>query len=305
MAIVEALFGKRGPPPSSSAAGPRRGTRRLPSASAPDSPGKAKDSYFWVMLRQKEGVLFQFDPGRAHTVPVEMLDGFTGELQSDGFVAYETLAAKNHGLMRIACWAHARRKFVEAVDREGTAAAWYVAEIQRLYRIEAETREKGLDHEARAALRAERSFPLLASIKARLDAYRGRGRFMPTSPLAIAMNYTANLWPELNRYAEPGNGMIEPERSGDRLPQAARRVSVANQIGRVGSRRGDRRRELAAKGFQRKPGASFSSAVPFPAPARRTGRAAFPHPALISDFLAFAFNRSTRLPASPMRPSFS
>ena len=53
---------------------------------------------------------------------------------------------------------------------------------------------------------------------------------MPTSPLTIAMNYTANLWPELNRYAEPGNGMIEPERSGDRLPQAARRVSVANQI---------------------------------------------------------------------------
>lgn len=53
---------------------------------------------------------------------------------------------------------------------------------------------------------------------------------MPTSPLTIAMNYTSNLWPELNRYAEPRNGLIEPERSGDRLPQAARRVSVANQI---------------------------------------------------------------------------
>lgn len=44
----------------------------------PDSPGKAKNSYFWVMLRPKEGVLFQFDPGRAHTVPLEMLDGFSG-----------------------------------------------------------------------------------------------------------------------------------------------------------------------------------------------------------------------------------
>ena len=196
----------------------------------PDSPGKAKNSYFWVMLRPKEGVLFQFDPGRAHTVPLEMLEGFAGRLQSDGFVAYETLAAKNPGLTRIACWAHARRKFVEAVDREGAAAAWYVAEIQRLYRIEAEAREAGLGHEARCALRAGLSVPVLASIKARLDADRAGGRFMPTSPLTIAMNYTANLWPELNRYAEPGNGMIEPERSGDRLPQAARRVSVANQI---------------------------------------------------------------------------
>ncbi len=175
----------------------------------PDSPGKAKNSYFWVMLRPKEGVLFQFDPGRAHTVPLEMLEGFAGRLQSDGFVAYETLAAKNPGLTRFACWGHARRKFIEAVDREGAAAAWYVAEIQRLYRIEAEAREKGLDHEARAALRVERSVPLLALIKARLDADRAGGKFLPSSPLTIAMNYTLNLWPELTRYADPGNGMVE------------------------------------------------------------------------------------------------
>lgn len=175
----------------------------------PDSPGKAKNSYFWVIVRPKEGVLFQFDPGRAHTVPLEMLDGFAGRLQSDGFAAYGTLAAKNPGLTRFACWAHARRKFVEAVDTNGAAAAWYVAEIQRLYRIEAEAREAGLDHEARCALRTERSVPVLASIKARLDADRLGGKFLPSSPLTIAMNYTVNLWPELLRYAEPGNGMVE------------------------------------------------------------------------------------------------
>ncbi len=175
----------------------------------PDSPGKAKNSYFRVMLRPKEGVLFQFDPGRAHTVPLEMLEGFAGRLQSDGFVAYGTLAAKNPGLTRIACWGHARRKFVEAVDREGAAEAWYVAEIQRLYRIEAEARENGLDHEARSRLRIERSMPVLASIKARLDADRLGGSYLPTSPLTIAVNYTAELWTELTRYAEPGNGMVE------------------------------------------------------------------------------------------------
>jgi transposase len=175
----------------------------------PDSPGKAKNSYFWVMLRPKEGVLFQFDPGRAHTVPLEMLEGFAGGLQSDGFVAYGTLAAKNPGLTRFACWGHARRKFIEAVDREGAAAAWYVAEIQRLYRVEAEAREKGLDHEARAALRAERSAPVLASIKARLDADRLGGRFLPSSPLTVAMNYATGLWTELTRYAEVGNGRVE------------------------------------------------------------------------------------------------
>ena len=140
---------------------------------------------------------------------LEMLEGFAGRLQSDAFAAYGTLAAKSPGLTRFACWAHARRKFVEAVDCNGAGAAWYVAEIQRLYRVESEARQKGLDHGARAALRAERSLTVLVSIKARLDADRVGGRFLPSSPLAIAMNYTANLWPELTRYAEPSNGMVE------------------------------------------------------------------------------------------------
>lgn len=175
----------------------------------PDSPGKARKSYFWVIVRPREGVLFQFDPGRAHTVALEMLEGFAGRLQSDGFAAYGTLAAKNPGLTRFACWAHVRRKFVEALDCNGAAAAWYVAEIQRLYRIEAEAREKGIDHGGRTALRIQRSVPVLATIKARLDADRLGGCHLPSSPLAKAMNYTAGLWTELTRYAEPGNGMVE------------------------------------------------------------------------------------------------
>ncbi len=75
------------------------------------------------MHQLKEGVLFQFDPGRAYTVPLEMLERFAGRLQSDGFVTYGTLAAKNPMLKRKAFWEHARRKFIEAVDREGAAAA--------------------------------------------------------------------------------------------------------------------------------------------------------------------------------------
>ena len=66
-----------------------------------------------------------------------------------------------------------------------------------------------MNFEARATLRTERSVPVLASIKARLDADRLEGRFLPTSPLTIAANYTAELWTELTRYAEPGNGMVE------------------------------------------------------------------------------------------------
>ena len=175
----------------------------------PDSPGKAKKSFFWVIVRPKESVLFRFDPGRAHTVAMDLLEGFAGRLQSDAYAAYRALVARCPLLSLFACWAHARRKFAEAVEANGAGAAWYVAEIQRLYRIEAEAREQGLDVEARAALRAERGTPVLAGIKARLDADRVGGDLLPSSPLAIAVNYTAKIWPELVRYAEPGNGMVE------------------------------------------------------------------------------------------------
>jgi transposase len=175
----------------------------------PDRPGKAQKSFFWVIVRPKEGVLFRFDPGRAHTVAMDMLEGFASRLQSDAYAAYRALVARCPMLSLFACWAHARRKFVEAVEANGAGAAWYVAEIQRLYRIEAEAREQGLDSEARAALRAERSAPVLARIKARLDTDSVVDHLLPSSPLAIAVKYTAKIWPELTRYAEPGNGMVE------------------------------------------------------------------------------------------------
>lgn len=175
----------------------------------PDSPGKAKTSYFWVIVRPREGVLFRFDPGRSHTVAMDLLEGFAGKLQSDAYAAYHALVSRCPLLLLFACWAHARRKFVEAVEANGAAAAWYVAEIQRLYRIEAEARKAGLDVASREALRAQRSAPVLATIKARLDADSVAGKLLPSTPLAKAVSYTMAIWPELTRYAQAGNGMVE------------------------------------------------------------------------------------------------
>jgi hypothetical protein len=79
------------------------------------------------------------------------------------------------------------------------------------------------------------------------------------------------------------------------------------EIGRVGNRRGDRRIEGVAVVRRLSPKCRclslVQSSVSVPAP--RTGRADFPHPALISEIHTFAFDKSSRRVGRVMRPSFS
>jgi transposase len=175
----------------------------------PDTKGKAKQSYFWVITRPGRGVLYWFGPGRGADVAKELLKGFTGKLQSDGYNVYDTLVRSIKGLILFGCWAHVRRKFVEALESGGAAAAWYVAEIQRLYRIESQCDEATASTDERAEVRGLESAPILARIKARLELDHGTGRILPSSPLGKAVDYTLSRWPGLERYAEAGNGEVK------------------------------------------------------------------------------------------------
>src|SRR5574344_2623697 len=74
------------------------------------------DKWMWVTRGGPPGrpcVLFEYDPSRAGSVPVRLLDGFSGILQADGYSGYSQVC-KESGLTRIGCWDHARRKFIEA-----------------------------------------------------------------------------------------------------------------------------------------------------------------------------------------------
>jgi transposase len=175
----------------------------------PDTKGKSKQSHFWVITKPGEGMLFHFDPGRGHEVALELLDGFTGKLQSDGYSAYTALKKKVPELTLFHCWAHVRRKFVESLEANGRDAAWYVAKIQKLYRIETEARVAGLDAKGRERLRQDKSQPVLQSIKARLEDDLKRDELLPACPLRKAIEYTLKRWEGLERYATPGNGEVE------------------------------------------------------------------------------------------------
>jgi len=79
---------------------------------------KAADkSWMWVFLRgdpDKKCVIFQYEKGRSHTIPLEFLENYSGWIQTDDFEAYHTARKKVEGdIKHVLCWAHARRNFFQ------------------------------------------------------------------------------------------------------------------------------------------------------------------------------------------------
>jgi transposase len=179
-------------------------------------PGKTAQSksYLWV---QRGGppdapvILFDYDPSRRQSVPKELLEGFTGYLQTDGYRGYNSVATDD-GVTRVGCMAHARRKFSEAVKGQGKhqrtgKAQQGLAWIQQLYRIEKVARAKGMSSAERKLYRQQEAVPLLAKLRKWLDA--SLPQVPPGTLLGKALHYLHNEWPRLVRYLEDGRLEID------------------------------------------------------------------------------------------------
>ena len=167
------------------------------------------NGYLWAYHSPGTGVLFEWFPGRAAECLDPMLGGYAGLLQSDGYAGYTSwLNNKKHakekaGIIHAACWAHARRKFVEVPGHP--VAEEVVRRIAKLYRIETKLRENpDLD---RAAYRKKYAAAHLAKIKDILDVERSRQ--LPQSAFGKAINYTLERWEPLNLYLEHGTLEID------------------------------------------------------------------------------------------------
>jgi len=179
--------------------------------------GKTAQSDKWMWLirggpPEKPSVLFAYDPSRAGTVPVRLLDEFEGILQADGYSGYGDVCRQN-GLRRIGCWDHARRKFVEATkaasagntkaksNAKTSKAHTALGYINKLYAVERQI--KTLSEDERYGVRQSTSVPILEAFKAWLDV--NATQVMKGSLTRKAMDYTLNQWTYLIRYCERGD----------------------------------------------------------------------------------------------------
>lgn len=152
-------------------------------------------------------VFYDFRPSRSRDGPAEVLADYRGYLQTDGYVVYTSLVRQSAGrLVDVACWAHGRRGFEEAIPTTShplvhEAMIW----TQQLYDLE--DRAQGISADERRTLRQAEALPILLRMKARFEEVRPTLR--PTSKLAEAIGYVLNRWEAFVRYTGDGRIRID------------------------------------------------------------------------------------------------
>ena len=153
-------------------------------------------------------VLYDYQDGRGGVHPKDFLKGYRGPLQVDGYQVYEQTEAKLAG-----CWAHARRKFVDAKTVQGKKktgrADVAIKFIQKLYRVERLMKAKSADE--RLHERQTESTAVMSDFKKWLDTQLTQ--VPPTSVLGKAVQYTLNQWSKLQVYLTDGRINIDNNRA--------------------------------------------------------------------------------------------
>jgi transposase len=172
--------------------------------------GKTKLGYFWTASRPNGDVVYQWQTSRGAACLDKVLPGdFRGVLQCDAYSAYARFARDKEYLRLAGCWAHARRKFYEARDRDPRHADWVLHQIMGLYRSERELREHQAGPRLRAAVRAHRSRPIVARLHRALSRWKVARRFLPRGGMGQAIDYALNNWQLLSVYLDDGRIEID------------------------------------------------------------------------------------------------
>lgn len=170
--------------------------------------GCTKTGQLWAYARDDRpwggsdppAVAYVYAPDRKAERPMAHLAGFSGVLQVDGYGGYRPLAEK--GQVQLAfCWAHVRRRFYElAAAGPAPIASETLDRIKTLYAVEAEIR--GLDPDARRALRHEKSLPAIQALepwlRAKLETISQKTK------LAEAIRYALSRWAGLTLFLDDG-----------------------------------------------------------------------------------------------------
>ena len=169
---------------------------------------KTKKGYEWCLRDGITGdVVFHYDRGsRSGKVARELLGNYAGLAQCDGYDAYEQFE-RVKGITLFGCWAHARRKFTEALDENRALATQALYHIGKLYKVESEADEAGLSMEERREKRIRESYPVILEFERWMqDAYL---KVLPKSRTGKAIEYTFSLLPRLSRYVNDGRVNID------------------------------------------------------------------------------------------------
>lgn len=205
---------------------------------------RTRKAHLWVYIGDADYpyTVFDFTADYSAAGPQAFLEGYRGYFQADALAQYEGLYGEEK-IRHCCCWAHARRKFVAAVEGGEVRAQAALDWIGQLYALEralpplllpsddlAQQQQRRQREEQRRQQRQLQARPILAELRTWLD--RERARALPKTPLGQALGYALNHWAALERYLEQGYLAIDNNLSERTL----RAIAVGrNNWGVIGS----------------------------------------------------------------------
>lgn len=185
---------------------------------------KTVKGYIWLVRDPMCGrQYFYWDKGsRSGEVVLKLFSGYQGALQTDGYERYELLDGKK-GVILLSCWAHARRKFSDAIKNDKERAESALEQIQLLYEVERQIKDQALSFEDTAKLRVRLAYPIMVRFEKWLVAEHAR--VIKGSPIEKAILYTYNRFNKLSRYHLDGRYNID----NNGIENAARPVAVGRK----------------------------------------------------------------------------
>lgn len=169
---------------------------------------KTVKGYIWMVRAVMENlVFFHYDHGsRAQKVVIPLLKDFQDALQTDGYEVYKMYEDKK-GVLPLGCWAHARRKFEEALKEDKSSAEYALVQIGMLYDVERRADEENLSFEERSDLRCRLSYPIMVAFEKWLvNEYP---KVLPKGRMGKAIKYTYEIYHRLTRYHLDGRYRID------------------------------------------------------------------------------------------------
>ncbi len=166
-----------------------------------------KRGHLWSFCSDEEVVYF-YTPNWKGEPIVELLRDFFGVLQTDGLAGLNSLYKKQERTpKRAGCMAHARRKFVQALEAGDARAAVVLALMRKLYQLEAKATEQNLDSFGRLHLRQSQSAQVMAQLEKELSQLHAQAP--PKTPLGQAVGYAMRQWKTLQTFLHDGAVQID------------------------------------------------------------------------------------------------
>jgi transposase len=172
-------------------------------------------SYMWLARGGPPGkpvVDYAYHRSRGSEYAKAYLSDFSGYLQTDGYVGYETALKDRSDIIHVGCMAHVRRKFFEAgkSSKKAGSAHQAVSKIAEFYRIEKELRSQDLSDDEFTRKRKARIAPVADRFKAWLDKKALSVR--PSSAVGRAVTYALSQWDKVMKYIE--SPYLTPDNNG-------------------------------------------------------------------------------------------